>query len=253
VEKYNLLEAQEIIKDIHAKGIVFSMNPKAMSPHLDLEGNRKDGNFEYLKTNIRNLVESFNGSTWTSVNSMNTSRLQLAGCGTQTAALGFGGSTSPGITLTAATELWNGTSWTSKPTGLNTARRLLAGCGIQTAALAFGGAAPANSAATESFNGSTWTSVSSLNTAVVQLGGCGTQTAALSFGGGPPNTAATEQYNGTSWTSAPPMATARAVLAGAGIQTAGLAFGGTVPGTTAATEEFSGPQSTATASTLTTS
>jgi hypothetical protein len=38
-----------------------------------------------------------------------------------------------------ATEEYNGTSWTSNPTGLNTARHALSGAGIQTAALAFGG------------------------------------------------------------------------------------------------------------------
>jgi hypothetical protein len=36
-------------------------------------------------------TEEYNGSTWTSVNSMNTARLLLAGCGIQTAALAFGG------------------------------------------------------------------------------------------------------------------------------------------------------------------
>jgi hypothetical protein len=43
---------------------------------------------------------------------------------------------------TAATEEYNGTSWTNNPTGLNTARRNLAGAGTQTAALGFGGAVP---------------------------------------------------------------------------------------------------------------
>jgi hypothetical protein len=41
--------------------------------------------------------------------------------------------------LTAATEEYNGTTWTTSPTGLNTARGYLAGCGTQTAALGFGG------------------------------------------------------------------------------------------------------------------
>jgi hypothetical protein len=45
----------------------------------------------------------------------------------------------------------------SNPTGLNTARYSLAGCGTQTAALAFGGEPV--TAATEEYDGSTWTSV----------------------------------------------------------------------------------------------
>jgi hypothetical protein len=54
---------------------------------------------------------------------MNTARTILAGAGTQTATLAFGGSTSvslPGVT--GSTESWNGSSWTSSPNSLNTAR-----------------------------------------------------------------------------------------------------------------------------------
>jgi hypothetical protein len=52
-------------------------------------------------------------------NNLNTARSELAGCGTQTAALAFGGTVPP---ATGATEEYDGTSWTSNPTGLNTAR-----------------------------------------------------------------------------------------------------------------------------------
>jgi hypothetical protein len=50
------------------------------------------------------------------------------------------------------------------------------------------------------------------------------------------------------------MATARTRLGGTGNQTAGLGFGGTAgtPTRVATTEEWSGPQTTATASNLTT-
>ena len=135
---------------------------------------------------------------------------------------------------------------------MNTARRFLAGCGIQTAALAFGGASgPAPQTATESYNGTSWTSVNGLNTGRPGLGGAGIQTLALAFGGSPA-TGATELWNGTSWISAPPMATARYGARGAGTQTVGLAFGGGFPAVTS-TEEFTGTPSAGTASTLTTS
>jgi hypothetical protein len=49
------------------------------------------------------------------------------------------------------------------------------------------------------------------------------------------------------------MATARRELAGTGTQTLGLGFGGNITPVSATTEEWSGPQTTATASTLTTS
>jgi hypothetical protein len=92
---------------------------------------------------------------------LNTARESLAGCGTQTAALGFGGIPP----VTGATEEYDGSTWTSNPTGLNTARDRLAGCGTQTAALAFGGLPPITGA-TEEYDGSTWTSnPTGLNTA----------------------------------------------------------------------------------------
>jgi hypothetical protein len=51
-------------------------------------------------------------------------------------------------------------AWTSV-NSMNTARALLAGAGIQTAAVAFGGSTTDATAATEEYNGSTWTTSSS--------------------------------------------------------------------------------------------
>jgi hypothetical protein len=81
-------------------------------------------------------TEEYDGTSWTSVNPMNTARQDLAGAGIQTAALAFGGSAPP---FTGATEEYDGTTWTTSPASLNTARNSLAGAGTQTAALAFGG------------------------------------------------------------------------------------------------------------------
>ena len=78
-----------------------------------------------------------------------------------------------------------------------TARTQLAGFGIQTAAIACGGANPgSNLTTTESWNGTSWTSVNSLNTGRSDLSGAGIQTAGLAFGGstGSPSTA-TELWN----------------------------------------------------------
>jgi hypothetical protein len=70
---------------------------------------------------------------------MNTARQILAGTGTQTAALGFGGDgLTPPVSLTGATEEYDGTTWTSNPTGLNTARyRQLAGAGTTNISISF--------------------------------------------------------------------------------------------------------------------
>jgi hypothetical protein len=136
-------------------------------------------------------TESWNGTSWTEVNDLNTARRFLQGAGIQTSALGFGGTPA----ITGATESWNGTSW-FEVNDLNSARSDLAGAGIQTSALAFGGDTPGVTAATESWNGSIWTETNDLNTGRKELGGTGTQTAALAFGGSTPSaTAATEEWN----------------------------------------------------------
>ena len=75
--------------------------------------------------------------TWAAGGNLNTARTSLGGAGTQTSALAFGGYIGPAST--GATELYNGTSWTSNPTGLGTTRNELAGFGTQTAAVACGG------------------------------------------------------------------------------------------------------------------
>jgi hypothetical protein len=77
--------------------------------------------------------------------------------GTQTLALIAGGATPPGNIVQSATELYNGTSFTSNPTGLATARfqqGQLGGTGTQTSSLIFGGGPPVSAtAATEEWTG----------------------------------------------------------------------------------------------------
>ena len=53
---------------------------------------------------------TYNGSSWTAVNSMNVGRSGLGGTGSQTAALAFGGETT-----TSAVESWDGTNWVTAP------------------------------------------------------------------------------------------------------------------------------------------
>ena len=77
-----------------------------------------------------------------------------------------------------------------------TGRQQLGGAGTQTAALGFGGIiSTTTQTATESWNGSAWTTVGSLNTARRGLAGSGTQTLALAFGGYP-STNVTEEWTG---------------------------------------------------------
>ena len=155
----------------------------------------------------------FDGTNWTNGGTANTARRELAGSGTLTAGLVFGGSPA-----TAATEEYDGTSWTASG-NLGTARYGLAGsnAGTQDSSLAFSGGNPAITT-NERYNGSTWSTDTAVSTAARFLGGTGTANSALKFGGytGSAQTGSTEEYNksanvitGATWstkTNAPPIA-----------------------------------------------
>jgi hypothetical protein len=80
-------------------------------------------------------TEEYDGTSFTTGGSLSAATSNLAGCGTQTSSLAFGGSTG---SITAVTQEYNGSSWTSVAS-LATARSGLGGAGVTTAALAFGG------------------------------------------------------------------------------------------------------------------
>jgi len=212
-----------------------------------------------VPTGLQLVTEEYDGSTWTAGGNSNTGGFLMGnGGGTQTAALKAGG----GSAVSTQTEEYDGSTWTIGG-ALNTARIDTTVDGSQTAGIIVGGEAPGGTtAAAEKYDGSSWTSAP---TSLVALqnqgksGGLSAQTALMTAGGdGPtvsPATGITQEYDGTNWTTAPTLSTARRQLAGGGVKTAGLVFGGTVASVTALanTEEWSGPQTTATASTLTTS
>jgi len=173
----------------------------------------------------KNETESYNGSSWTEVNNLNTGRGYAAGSGTQTSALYFGGLPPSNLALT---ESWNGTSWTAVNT-LNTGRRSQAGAGADnTSALVFGGYDTADLALTEEWNGTSWTEVNDLNTARRQLAGFGIKTSALAATGETTvRLALTESWNGTSWTEVNDTNAVRSGAGSAGADsTSGLIFGG---------------------------
>ena len=150
---------------------------------------------EYPESTVKKLVDKFSkqtdeteeydGSAWTAGGNMGTGRRELAGAGTQTAALGFGGDPSPN-----ATEEYDGTSWTAGG-NMGTGRGQLAGAGTQTAGLAFG------SGLSELYDGSAWTNGGNMINWNLFLAGAGTQTAGLAFGGyNGTNIGQTEEYEG---------------------------------------------------------
>jgi|TARA_B100000073_G_scaffold329571_1_gene317271 hypothetical protein len=177
---------------------------------------------------------------WATGNNMNTSRGgHLAGVGTQTACIGFGGETPGGYQ--AVNESYNGTSWT-EVADLNTGRANLASAGASyTAGLAIGGLNTSqpeyNLKVVESWDGSSWTEVGDLNTQRYDSRASGTNTAALAFGGAqfptgpaPGTKALTESWNGSSWTEVADLNTARNGLMGFGNPyTASIAAGGSTP------------------------
>ena len=187
-------------------------------------------------------IATVGAAVWSAGGALATARYNLAGAGTQTAGLAFGGYDAGFIF--SCTEEYNGASW-STGGALATARQVLAGAGTQTAGLAFGGATGMFSAenCTEEYNGATW-STAGVGTLLVSrfgLSGVGTQNAALAFGGNYPGDTSTEEYNGASWSTGGALATARYMLAGAGTQNAALAFGGEGSGgSVTCTEEYNG-------------
>ena len=74
----------------------------------------------------------------------------MAGSGTYTLGLAFGGQTSPQLTLT---EDWNGTSWV-EVADMSDKRSQNGGAGSFAAGLTFGGSNPSVIAATEEWNSS---------------------------------------------------------------------------------------------------
>jgi len=187
--------------------------------------------------------ETWDNSSWTEGNNLNTARRDAAGAGVTTAGLVMAGGNHP--TYPTVVESYNGTSYTES-TDVNTGRAELGGGGTSTSALVFGGANGSNPvvAITESWDGSSWTEVGDLNAAKADGGtACVSNQGALYFGGSGP-TASNEYWNGTSWTEVADLSTPRTGLGGNGTITSALAFGG-YP-ITAATEEFTVPEANST-------
>ena len=100
--------------------------------------NPTQGQIWYNSTSNTLKGGGFQAAAWATGNNMNTARYYIAGCGIQTAALGFGGY-SPALANVTSTENYNGSVWTNSPASLSVAVRRSAGAGSNTAALSAGG------------------------------------------------------------------------------------------------------------------
>jgi len=186
-----------------------------------------------------NSTDEYNGTSWSEGGDINSHRLGMATCGTQTAGFGAGGyqganhPDSP-PSNTAKCEQYDGTSWT-EVADLNTARSSMAHFGTQTASIA----CRKNTNPTESWDGSSWTNLS--NSPIVFDGGNhggGTQTAGITYG--PRPYSLTELWDGTTWVTGVRYSTSRGGNC-AGDASSGLLVGGyTGTANTNATEEYTG-------------
>ena len=193
--------------------------------------------------NTKAETENWNGSSWTEVADLNTSRWHLRGCGTNTAALSVGGgAAAPPLAEVANVESWNGSSWT-EVSDVSSARRQVGLFGTNTAAISASGYAPPGTVTlVESWNGSSWTEIAEMNTSRYGGGNSGTQTLGLVAGGATPNKTNTEFWNGTSWTEVNDLSTAVVNMGYAQLSaTSTSLFGGSAPSSTAATEEWTAP------------
>ena len=180
--------------------------------------------------------EHYNGTSWTEVNDLNTSRVATVGSGTTTAALVYGDHPPN----RANAESWDGTNFT-EVADLNTARGYLSGTGTaNTANLAIGGfASPPTQRLTvcEQYDGSSWTEVGDLTRSVGMNSTGATSgspyTSALCIGGysatPPTRSALVEEWNGTSWTSSTTLSTGRVLGVGNGDSVNNVLFAGGNP------------------------
>ena len=167
------------------------------------------------------LTESYDGTTFTVVNTLNSAKNNGAGFGTQASAI---------ATNEANVEIWNGTSW-AETAEVNTDRTSYAGAtGPTSAGIVFGGYTSTYAANTETWNGAGWTAVNNLNNARSTGGGAGLNSGdAICILGdsNPYSNAYVETWNGTNWTEVTQANTGRYYNGASGASsTSAITYGG---------------------------
>ncbi len=158
-------------------------------------------------------TEKYDGTTWSSTASLNTSRIHMYGvCGQQNAALAPGGQTgaSASATHSNVTEKFDGQSWTATGS-LIESRTAQATAGTQNGAVCVAGGANSIMGSAEKFNGTAWSAASALSIARMSPALAGTLSNARCMGGATGSTRLdqTEVFNGMAWTSDANILTAR--------------------------------------------
>ena len=147
----------------------------------DLSGAEAEGQIFYNDTDndFKSVVAS---AAWSAGANLITISADLAGAGSTSAGLAFGGTPASGVT--AATAEYNGTGWIVGG-NMGTARRSLGGGVTQTAGLAIGGYVSGDDAIAivEEYNGTAWSEQNDIPAGSWKPGMLGVQTAAVSMGG----------------------------------------------------------------------
>jgi hypothetical protein len=160
----------------------------------------------YIGGGFTTATEEYDGTSWTTSGTVPTASY-YACAGTQTAALGVRSSSSP-LTIN-----YNGSTWTAGTGNLNVLTDIgsAAKNGTEIKTVFFGGnAGPANTGATEEYDGTTFTNTASLTTARGGMAGSGDTDEAFAGGGFTgTNTNVTEEYTyqGASVTTASTLTT----------------------------------------------
>ena len=144
-------------------------------------------------------TELWNGTNWTEVGDLNTSRERGSGGGSSTAAIAIDGAQAPAAANpdgVSYTEIWNGNSWT-EVADTNTAHYWGAGWGTTTSALIAGTNPVSN--VVEQWNGTAWSEVAEMGTNRILhgggVGGSGNSSGIIHGGDAPPYSAAVEEWN----------------------------------------------------------
>ena len=175
-------------------------------------------------TPLYKVAESFDGSTWTTVNSTNSAKTYPGAGGTQTAGIMTGANSTN-------TETWDGTNW-SETADMSTSRtQTYPSIAGTTTAMIMASGNPGDTTNAESWDGTSWTAIPAVNTGKHGGGGAGTQTSMITFGGYPPTSSnATESWNGSTWTEMTDMGTSRYHFGNSGTSNeSAMCAGGTYP------------------------
>ena len=171
--------------------------------------------------------------SWASGANMPTARQGLRSGGTPTAAILWGGDDS--FAQNPATFEYDGTTWTTGGSTSTTGWGYGGGVGSQTNALSMGGYnnAPNSVANAETYNGTSWTTITSLPTGLYNMGtatlGTGSLGNALGGRSGPSLTevASNQQWNGSAWTELGDLTATSYAGNACGTPSAAIYFGGT--------------------------